>query len=143
MPRYFFYIRDANGTVPDDEGTDCAALPDAVAEAEASARDLAKQFMDDRKSLADIHVDIVDAGGAVVATLPVMETVENPRAVRYRDIPNDNVHRGAFDTALERAEGENRRRKLVIAAARAILDARDAGEDHRWSLELAALSPGR
>jgi hypothetical protein len=82
MARYYFNVRDARGIVPDDEGDEFILFSDAMDEAAASARDLAKQFMDERRTIANTFIDVLDITGAVRATLTVTDVLERPRPLR-------------------------------------------------------------
>ena len=78
MPRFFIDLRDRSGLVRDEEGAIYSHIEDALDEAKASARDLAKQYMDDRMSLGSTCVEVRDVQGRTVATLTVAEVLEHP-----------------------------------------------------------------
>ena len=78
MPRFFIDLRDRSGLVRDEEGAIYSHIEDALDEAKASARDLAKQYMDERLSLGSTCVEIRDVQGRTVATLTVAEVLEHP-----------------------------------------------------------------
>lgn len=74
MPRYFFSIRDDFGLIPDEEGGDFPSPTAALEEAEATARDLAKQLIDMKRPLAAI-VEVRDVKGALVAAIPLAKAI--------------------------------------------------------------------
>jgi hypothetical protein len=78
MPHYFFDIHDRTDRIADEEGTDCADLDAALEEAKASARDLAKQYIDDRQSLLTCTIEIRDETGDVVGFLPIRAILGRP-----------------------------------------------------------------
>jgi hypothetical protein len=71
MPRYFFDICDSDSRIPDDEGTECADLNAALREAEASARDLVKQYVDGGRPISSTHIAIRDEAGEVKLRWPL------------------------------------------------------------------------
>lgn len=64
--------------IRDEEGAEFATLEDALNEAKDSARDLVKQFLDNRIPLADNCVEVRDTQNRVVAVLTVAEVLEHP-----------------------------------------------------------------
>jgi hypothetical protein len=78
MPRYFIDFRNKGGMARDEEGKEFAHLEDALEEAKDSARDLVRQFMDDRTPLGESCVEVRDGDGHVVAVLTVAEVLEHP-----------------------------------------------------------------
>jgi hypothetical protein len=74
MPRYFFSIRDALGLIPDEEGGDFPSSAVALAEAEATARDLAKQLIDMKRPLSAV-VEVRDVKGALIASIPLSKAI--------------------------------------------------------------------
>ena len=72
MPRYFFHILSGGVTVTDEEGMELSDIMTAHTEAFASARDLALQF--DRNGLGkeSRSIQIVDAAGVLLDTVPVL-----------------------------------------------------------------------
>ena len=78
MPRYYFDICDGHGRIEDDEGTDCRDLTAALREADASARDLIKQFIDTDWPLAVRRIEIRDENGSIVARMPVASALGKP-----------------------------------------------------------------
>jgi hypothetical protein len=67
MSRFYFHILDGGRVTPDEEGMELSDLLAAQAEAMASARDLAMAGTSKEKRT----VQIVDASGAVVDSVPV------------------------------------------------------------------------
>lgn len=78
MARYYIDLRDAKGTLIDDEGADFDHVEDALDEAKASARDLVKQYVDDLVSLDETCVEVRDVDGRTVAVLTVAEVLAHP-----------------------------------------------------------------
>jgi hypothetical protein len=78
MPRFFIDLRDRSGLVKDEEGAIYNHIEDALDEAKASARDLVRQYIDERISLGTSCVEIRDVQGRTVATLTVAEVLEHP-----------------------------------------------------------------
>jgi hypothetical protein len=78
MPRYFIDLRNKGGMARDEEGAEFLHLEDALTEAKDSARDLVRQFMDDRTPLGETCVEVRDTDGHVVAVLTVAEVLEHP-----------------------------------------------------------------
>jgi hypothetical protein len=72
MPRYFFHILSGGVTVEDDEGIDLPDMAAARQEAVASARDLALSADKDGFGKETRSVQIVDAAGAVLGSVPVL-----------------------------------------------------------------------
>ena len=78
MPRFFIDLRDQTGLIRDEEGAIYDHIEDALDEAKASARDLVRQYMDNRIPLSTSCVEIRDTQGRTVATLTVAEVLEHP-----------------------------------------------------------------
>jgi hypothetical protein len=78
MAQYFIDLRDATGVIRDEEGAEFTSLEEALTEAKDSARDLVKQFMDNRTPLAETCVEVRDLQGQVVAVLTIAEVLEHP-----------------------------------------------------------------
>jgi hypothetical protein len=78
VAHYFIDLRDTKGMVCDDEGADFDHVEDALEEAKASARDLVKQYVDNRVPLDESCVEIRDIDGRTVATLTVAEVLAHP-----------------------------------------------------------------
>ena len=96
MARYFIDLRDAAGTVRDEEGAEYADLEEALDEAKASARDMVQQYMDHRLSLTATCVEVRDAQGRTLASLTVAEVLEHPVHPAFKnhcsDIPGAGHH---------------------------------------------------
>ena len=96
MPKYFIDLRDATGMVRDGEGAHYEYFEDALDEAKASARDLVRQYMDDRISLRETCVEVRDVQGRTVAALTVAEVLEHPVHPHFKsecDAPTKTGHR--------------------------------------------------
>jgi hypothetical protein len=72
MPRFYFHILSDGVTIPDDEGLELLNLLAAQAEAMASARDLALSADRDGFGRESRSVQIVDAAGTVLDSVPVL-----------------------------------------------------------------------
>lgn len=96
MPKFFIDVRDASGTVRDEEGADFDHIEDALNEAKASARDLVRQYVDSRTSLTATCVEVRDALGRTVATLTVAELLDHPTHPHFKsdcsDVPKPGHH---------------------------------------------------
>lgn len=77
MPRYYFDICDSGGQLLDEEGTECAHLEVALREAEHSARDLVKQYLDSNRPIATCHIAIRDEWGEVKVRWPLAAALGN------------------------------------------------------------------
>jgi hypothetical protein len=73
--RYFFHVRDGQGVITDDEGSE---LPDIIA-ARKEARESAKDFLVDAlqggPSILNRRIEIADAAGEVLETLPMIRVL--------------------------------------------------------------------
>ncbi|HEX4303367.1 MAG TPA: hypothetical protein VHZ78_11275 [Rhizomicrobium sp.] len=137
MAKYFFNIRDRHGVVTDDEGSELETLSGALLEADASARDVAKQLIDGRRSLSETFVDVANDDGTVVATVSVMEMLSEPLSLARDATPR--VSDEQLRTALVGADAEHALRKQTISDERTVLDERDSAEDVRWLDERSQL----
>jgi hypothetical protein len=132
MAKFYFHIRDATGRVLDNDGSDCASMAEALQEAEASARKVARYFLEGRKSLNDVFVDIEDAERRIVATLAVSETAQlYPRFAQAAA-----SHSRDAATADETLAHDSRKE----AQEREVQEAREAAEEVRWRAVLADLA---
>jgi hypothetical protein len=64
--RYHFHIRDTEGLIPDEEGSELANLDAARAEARASAHDLVANDLRSGRTTPERQIEIADARGAVL-----------------------------------------------------------------------------
>jgi hypothetical protein len=64
--RYHFHIRDAEGLIADEEGSELASLDAARAEARASAQDLVANDLRGGQTIPERRIEIVDESGAVL-----------------------------------------------------------------------------
>jgi hypothetical protein len=94
MERYFIDLRDVNGVIADDEGAQFDHLEDALEEAKESARDLAKQYLDNRRSVTEACVEIRNAKGQTVATLTVQEVMAHPVHPAFKSKCADKPQQG-------------------------------------------------
>jgi len=85
MAKYFIDLRDGNGLIRDEEGSDFARLEDALDEAKASARDLVKQYMDTKVPLTATCVEVRNQAGQIMATLTVAEVLAHPVHPEFKD----------------------------------------------------------
>jgi hypothetical protein len=85
MPRFFIDLRDGERLVKDEEGAIYGHIEDALDEAKASARDLVKQYLEDRISLTSTCVEVRDVQGRTVATLTVAEVLDHPEHPAFKN----------------------------------------------------------
>ena len=69
MPQFFFHVINDGAVVPDYEGDDFPDLETAKAEAAASAKDAARQYISDGGSLKDAWIQIRDDKGRLLAAV--------------------------------------------------------------------------
>jgi hypothetical protein len=89
MPRYFIDLRDADALIRDEEGEVFEHIEDALEEAKASARDLIKQFVDDRMPLTATCVEVRDVQGRTIAALTVSEVLAHPVHPHFKQVCDD------------------------------------------------------
>jgi len=94
MPRYFIDFRNKGGMARDEEGAEFTHLEDALTEAKDSARDLVRQFMDDRTPLGETCVEVRDTDGHVVAVLTVAEVLEHPVHPAFKNTCTESPRAG-------------------------------------------------
>lgn len=85
MPRFFIDLRNATGLVRDEEGAIYDHIEDALDEAKASARDMVRQYMDEKTPLGESCVEVRDVKGRTVATLTVAEVLDHPIHPAFKD----------------------------------------------------------
>jgi hypothetical protein len=78
MSRFFFYIVSEGEVLPDHEGAEFADLQRAKVEAVASARDVARQQIAERRSLKNACIEIRDGKGRILTSIDVHEVLDNP-----------------------------------------------------------------
>jgi hypothetical protein len=78
MPKFYFDIRQEGQLLRDDEGSEQPNFEHALEEARASARDLAKQNIDARRSIADDYIEIRGEDGKVIAAVHLDEELDHP-----------------------------------------------------------------
>lgn len=78
MPRFYFTVYDRSRKVPDREGTECEDLASAKLEAVTSAKELAKQAIDNDVAPGTICVEILNERGEIVSALTVQEVIDHP-----------------------------------------------------------------
>jgi hypothetical protein len=139
MPRFFFHIRDQYGSITDHEGCELEGIINALDEAKASARELAKQYIDRRQSFAEACIHVVDEEGIAVAALHVREVVTHPEYPKFSAYRLRAANLARIEGALDEAEREHLTRKLGFETERRSLDGREAEEDRRWLVEEAEL----
>jgi len=94
MPRFFIDLRDHTGIVRDEEGAIYEHIEDALDEAKASARDLLRQFIDNRVALNESCVEVRDVQGRTVATLTVAEVLDHPVHPAFKNNCGDRAGPG-------------------------------------------------
>ncbi len=139
MPRFYFNIRDYGGIAQDNEGNEFGGLAEALEEAKSVARELAKQYIDNRQPVAPACIDIADEDDIVVAALTVAEVIAHPDRPIFSARRLTAARMARTHGALADAEREHFARKLALANERRDLDRREAQEDKRWSVEEAEL----
>lgn len=75
MPRFFFHVVDRAGIAADEDGLDVADLAAAREVALKGARDILAAEIKYGKIDLNWRIDVADAEGAVVLTLPFSEAV--------------------------------------------------------------------
>jgi hypothetical protein len=71
--RYFFHIRDDQGLVPDEEGSELPDLATAQTEARLSARDFAIEILKCGQTLSGRRIEIADGDGMVLDSLRIRD----------------------------------------------------------------------
>jgi hypothetical protein len=89
MPHFYIDLRDDAGTIRDEEGASFTDIEEALDEAKATARDLAKQLISNRKPLSQSCVEIRDTQGRTVAVLTVAEVLDHPVHPAFKNKCND------------------------------------------------------
>ena len=79
MPRYFFHIHDADGIVPDEEGSQCDSMEAVRTEALLSARELLANDAKSGRLRVDRRFEITDESNRVVLTVPFADAVRPDR----------------------------------------------------------------
>ena len=74
--RYFFHIHDAQGVVPDEEGSELPNIAAAVHEARLSARDFVIENLKSGKALPNRWIEIVDGDGKVLDRMRIRDVVD-------------------------------------------------------------------
>ena len=75
MPRFYFNLVSAAGTIADFEGTELATLEDARREAIRDARALMSQAVLSGKDISARRVHICDEQGGILLIVPFTETI--------------------------------------------------------------------
>ena len=78
MPRYFFDVLQKGRRTADVEGTVFETVEGAKADALVSAKELAKQAIDNDVPPGTVCLEITDETGTVVAALTIAEVLEQP-----------------------------------------------------------------
>ncbi len=73
--RYFFHVRDRQGLIRDEEGTELRDLAAARLEAFLSARDFAMEDLRRGGPVLLRQIEIADRSGKVLSTMPVIDVV--------------------------------------------------------------------
>lgn len=85
MARYFIDVRDSQGMVRDEEGALFSDIEEALEEAKASARDLVKQYLDNKIPLTETCIEVRDTESRTVATLTVAEVLSHPVHPEFKE----------------------------------------------------------
>lgn len=75
MPVYYFHVVGHASRIEDFEGTDCADLSAAKAEAVACARDLMAHAIRQGRDISSRSIEVGDADGGIALTLPFREAI--------------------------------------------------------------------
>jgi hypothetical protein len=94
VTHYFIDLRDIGGMIHDEEGSEYANLEDALTEAKNSARDLVRQYMDNRTPPAESCVGVRDTQGRVVAVPTVAEVLDHPVHLAFKNTCADQPRPG-------------------------------------------------
>ena len=77
MPTCFFHVRDGGLLLEDKDGTDLPDLDAAVAEARASAREIAADSLRSDEVIDGRTIEITDDTQAVLATVLIRDVLEH------------------------------------------------------------------
>ena len=77
MPVYYFHVRDGELLLEDKDGTNLPNMDAALAEARASAREIAADSLKANEAIDSRKIEIVDGEGKVVGTISIREVVAN------------------------------------------------------------------
>jgi hypothetical protein len=75
MAHYYFDIRRAGDLIADEEGLEFGDISDAMAEALASARELAAEAIQDQRNIDGDRIEVRDASGKASFTVPIIGVV--------------------------------------------------------------------
>lgn len=78
VPRYFFNIVHQGSVTADHEGQELDDFEHAKAEAIASARDVARQDIAERRSLRDACIEIRDGTGRILGAVNIRDVIDRP-----------------------------------------------------------------
>jgi hypothetical protein len=70
--RYFFHVRDDQGLIADDEGSELPNMAAAREEARESAKDFLVDVLRGGPSVLCRRIEISDADGIILETLPMI-----------------------------------------------------------------------
>jgi hypothetical protein len=89
---FFFHIQDRFGHIPDEEGAEFATLEQAKEEAKATARDIARQWLNEGGPADEQCIEIRNSGGEVITTLSVREILAHPVSPNFQaNCQSDNI----------------------------------------------------
>ena len=77
MPRYFFYIREGDEFIPDEEGMEFANVDSAWIEAVESIRDLVIQSLRNNRPIAGLMIEIADANGNILGSVSAGDIIKH------------------------------------------------------------------
>ncbi|MBB3965390.1 DUF6894 family protein [Rhizobium metallidurans] len=75
MSLYYFHVVGQKSKIEDLEGTDCADLGAATAEAIANARDLMAHAIRQGRDRSSRSIEVRDADGTIVLTVPFRQAI--------------------------------------------------------------------
>ena len=74
--RYFFHVRDGETVISDPEGSECASLEDAVAEAKVNARELMAERLKAGEVINGQVFELTDDRGRILAQVKFKDALE-------------------------------------------------------------------
>ena len=73
--RYYFHIRDLDGLIPDEEGSELSNIADARMEARASALDFAMNDLRCGHRIDERRIEIANEDGRILETVSVRDVI--------------------------------------------------------------------
>jgi hypothetical protein len=76
MPRYYFHVKEPDGTINDDEGIDFDTFDEVKKEAAQAAREVVSELVQSGKEIGDKTFVVEDETGETVLTYPFRLALE-------------------------------------------------------------------